>query len=298
MTRHLIASLVLLCQALAVTAETTLVLDRVVLRLVDDSQATALSAGVVTHVLVDEGAIVRQGQLLAQLDDAEQRVTVATAGAEARVAQHAASDDVSVRYAEKSAEAARAELRRSQESVSRFAKSVSQSQLDVERLAIQQAELEAEKARHAQRGAELEAERAERRLDAAKLLLDRRRVTAPIDGLVVETAIRTGEWIEPGQPAFRVVSTKRLKAEGFLNTERRSAVAAGQAVRVLLDDDRRVSGEVTLVSPENDPVTGQARLVALIDNTAGLLRPGMQLRLEVLSPAAKPATDTLGSRRP
>lgn len=267
-------------------AETPLVIEGAVLRLVDDSQATALSAGVVTQLLVEEGARVSSGQLLARLDDAEQRVAVETAQADLRVAEHTAGDDVAIRYADKVAEASRAELRRSEESVARFPKSVSQSQLDVERLAIRQAKLEAEKARHTQRRIELEAERAAKRLVAAELLLARRRIASPIDGVVVERALRTGEWIEPGQPAFRVVATDRLRAEGFAAGAAASGDLVGRSVRVMTGSVES-SGTVSFVSPEIDPVSGQTRVVVLVDNSAGHLRAGTRCQLVI-------AAETLG----
>ena len=304
-----VAHAVLLVATTASAADRGLTIEGAVLRLVDDSQATALSAGVVTEVLVQEGVSVARGQLLARIDDAEQVAAVATANAELHIALHAAGDDVAIRYAEKAAEAARAELRRSQESIERFPKSVSQSQLDVERLAIRRAELEAEKARLTQRRVELEAERAVKRLAAAELLLARRLSASPIDGVVVERSIRTGEWIEPGRPAFRVVATDRLRAEGFAPGSLADASLVGRSVRVITAAANAANvptnnaqtngpatdagtGVVSFVSPEIDPVSGQSRVVVLVDNAEGRLRAGSRCRLVIDGPS----TDDLNGK--
>lgn len=254
----------------------TIVIENAVLRVIDEAQVTALSAGAIGQIHAREGDVIEAGQTLATLEDATERLGVARAEVEARIAQHAATADVAVRFAEKSAEVARAELRRSEESVARFARSVSQSQLDVERLAIDRAELEAEKARHEQDKARLEAVHAEKELELARLLLDRRQMRSPLAGVVVETTARRGEWLEPGQTALRVVATERLLAEGYVAADAARRLRRGQPVST-----GESIGRLTFVSPEVDPVTGQVRVLAEITNRDGRRRPGERVTLLV-----------------
>ncbi|TWT43353.1 efflux RND transporter periplasmic adaptor subunit [Botrimarina hoheduenensis] len=270
---------------LAAWAASPVTIENAGLCLVDEAEATSLAAGAVVSMHAKEGDLVRRGQVLATLDETEQNIAVATALVEARIARHAAEQDVSVRFANKSADAARAELRRSEESVARFAKSVSRSQLDVERLAIERAELEAEKAEHDRQSAALEAERAEQRLAAAEQLLVQRRIVAPLDGMVIEAPIRRGEWVEPGQSVFRIVATHRLKAEGYLNVESANQIAVDWLVCVSSSTDeaaREARGRIILVSPVVDPVTAQVRVVAEINNEEEAFRPGERVLLTVL----------------
>ena len=181
-----------------------------VLRLMDEADAPAPSAGVVTKVIAKEGDRVKRGALLAKLDDSEARLAVEAAKLDVAIARQLAENDVPLRYASKAAEVADAELRRSQESIRQFAKSVSQSQIDVERLTAEKARLEQEKATQDQQAAKLELELKENRFRAARVMYERRQIRAPIDGMIVEVEVHQGAWLEAGQKAFRLVGIDRL----------------------------------------------------------------------------------------
>ena len=148
----------------------------VVLRLLVEADVPAEEAGVLTNVAVREGDAVKQGALLAQIDDEVARMAEQAAKLKYDVAHAKATNDVQTRFARKAAEVAEAELHRSTESVARFAKSVSQSQLDVERLNVEKTRLEAEQADHNRDIATLEMKSAENELAAAKVQLARRRL--------------------------------------------------------------------------------------------------------------------------
>jgi macrolide-specific efflux system membrane fusion protein len=258
----------------------------VTLALLDEAQAPARGAGWVASVEAREGDRVEHGATLALLDDEDARLAVAAAEAERAIAAVAAEDNVPARYAAKAAEVAEAELRRSQDSIKRFAGSVSESQLDVERLSVDKAKLEHEKALEMRRKADLELKLATVKLDAARVELARRRIVAPLDGVVVESSVRRGEWLEPGQKAFRLVSIDRLKAEGFLEASRARDLQPGAAVRMsgVADSPRGpIVGRLVFVSPEVDPVTNQVRLWAEVDNSAGTWRPGDRGTLRIVA---------------
>jgi macrolide-specific efflux system membrane fusion protein len=281
----------MLAGPLPARAEAPIEVAGVTLALLDEAQAPARGAGWVASVAAREGDRVERGATLAQLDDEDARLAVGAAEAERAIAAVAAQDDVPARYAAKAAEVADAELRRSQESIERFAGSVSQSQLDVERLSVEKAKLEHEKALQLRRKADLELQLATVKLDAARVELARRRIVAPLDGVVVETSVRRGEWLEPGQKAFRLVSIDRLKAEGFLEAPRARGLQPGAVVRMRAAPGSNLEpivGTLVFVSPEVDPVTNQVRLWAEVDNAAGAWRPGDQGTLVVVRDAPRP----------
>ena len=162
---------------------------------------------------------------------------------------------------------------------------MSQSQLDVEQLTVQKNQLEAEQAEHEQQIATLEMNAKENELTAAQAEVTRRRIVAPFDGVIVQVYVRKGEWVEPGQQALRIVNVDRLKAEGFIPAEQATARLGGQAGRAV-DRARPASattfaGTIVFVSPEVDPITGQVRVWAEIDNRDGRLRPGQPARMVV-----------------
>lgn len=256
----------------------------VVLRLLEEAEVPAQEAGLVTGVAVREGQRVKQGELLAQIDDQIPRLAADSTKAKYDIARAKATNDVRVRYAQKAIEVSEAELRRSTESIEHFAKSVSQSQLDVEQLTVQKNRLEAEQATHEQEIAGLEAKQQESELNAARAQITRRRIVAPFDGVIVQIYARKGEWVEPGQKALRIVNVDRLKAEGFIRAEDATDHVVGRSISLVIEPGgsrNTFAGKIVFVSPEVDPITGQVRIWAEIDNRDGRLRPGQPARMVV-----------------
>lgn len=260
--------------------------ESVVLRLMEEAEVPAQEAGVVTAVAVREGQRVKVGELLTQLDDQVPRLAADAAKAKYDITHEKATNDVQIRYAQKALEVSEAELRRSTESIQKFAKSVSQSQLDVERLTVQKNRLEAEQANHEQAIAVLDMKAQENELNAARAQIVRRRIAAPFDGTIVQIYLRKGEWAEPGQKALRIVNTDRLKAEGFIRADDAPRITVGKSVELVVEMDAKpqaFAGKVAFVSPEVDPITGQVRVWAEIENREGKLRPGQAAKMRVRS---------------
>jgi len=256
----------------------------VALRLLEEAEVPAQEAGVITNVAVREGQRVKRDELLAQIDDQVPRLAADASKAKYDIARAKATNDVRLRFANKSTEVAQAELKRSTESIERFAKSVSQSQLDVEKLTVQKNQLEGEQATHEQQIATLEMRYQESELNAARAQIMRRRIVAPFDGVIVQIYARKGEWAEPGQKALRIVNVDRLKAEGFIPAEAATANLVGRPIRLAVEpgvEKLTFTGKIVFVSPEVDPITGQVRIWAEIDNRDGQLRPGQSARMVV-----------------
>lgn len=267
-------------------APLSLQVESVVLRLLEEAEVPAQEAGVVTELAVREGQRVKKGDLVAQIDDQVARLAADAAQSQYDIARAKAANDVRLRFSKKALEVAQAELRRSTESIERFAKSVSQSQLDVERLTVEKNQLEAEQAHHEHQVALLELKAQTHELTAARALVERRKIVAPFDGVVVQIYVRRGEWVEPGQQSVRIVNVDRLRAEGFLPAAKVTPDLPGQPVTLRLIEaataTASAAGTIVFVSPEVDPITGQVRVWAEIDNRDGRLRPG------------QPATVTVG----
>jgi RND family efflux transporter MFP subunit len=262
--------------------------ESVVLRLLEEAEVPAQEAGVITDVAVREGQRVKQGDRLAQVDDQVSRLAEQAAGSQYEIAHEKATNDIRIRFAKKALEVSEAELRRSTESVERVAKSVSQSQIDVERLTVQKNRLEAEQANHEQQIATLEMKAKHNELSAAREQVARRKVIAPFGGVIVQVYVRKGEWVEPGQKALRIVNVDRLKAEGFIPAAAAETVSPGTSVEITViespQQNKSIRGKIVFVSPEVDPITGQVRIWAEIDNRDGKLRPGQPARMRINGP--------------
>jgi macrolide-specific efflux system membrane fusion protein len=261
--------------------------ESVVLRLLEEAEVPAQESGVLINVAVREGQRVKKGELLAQIDDQVPRLALDAAKAQFEIAQAKATNDVRIRFAQKSLEVAEAELRRSTESIERFPKSVSQSQLDVEKLNVQKNKLESEQAAQEQKIAKLEMNAKQNELNATEAEVTRRRIRAPFDGVIVQVYVRKGEWVKPGQQALRIVNVDRLKAEGFVPAAHATADLDGKPIQLTVEpsgESKPFEGMIVFVSPEVDPITGQVRVWAEIDNRKGGLRPGQPARMVVKSP--------------
>jgi RND family efflux transporter MFP subunit len=261
-----------------------LVVESVVLRLFEEAEVPAQEAGVLTEMVVREGQRVKKGEVLAQIDDQVARLAAEAAQSQYEIARAKATNDVRMRFAKKALEVSQAELRRSTESIERFAKSVSQSQLDVEKLTVERNRLESEQADHEHEIAVLEMKATENELSAAQAQVARRQILAPFDGVIVQIYVRRGEWVEPGQKALRIVNVDRLKAEGFVAAAQAGLDLTGKSVALEIEGINQqapAAGTIVFVSPEMDPITGQVRVWAEIDNREGRLRPGQPVRMTV-----------------
>ncbi|MCX7423665.1 MAG: HlyD family efflux transporter periplasmic adaptor subunit [Planctomycetia bacterium] len=236
-----------------------------------------------------------------------------------RIASRRSDSDVSVRHALKSRDAAKADLDRAMAARKDFAKSVSQTEVDRLRLIVEKHDLEIEKAEFEKELANLQKQIEDstileqdqtverltlsieqarlqkeidglardlkaRQLDQAKLHVQRRQICSPLDGVVVEVFRHQGEWLEPGQRVLRIVRLDRLRVEGFVDAKRIRGEMRDAPVRVdveLADEIKaKVKGKIIFVSPEVDPVNGQVRVWAEVENPDFKLRPG--LRAEML----------------
>jgi len=263
-------------------AETPLVIDSVVLSPLDAAEVPAQVVGMLREIVVQEGATVEAGQVLARLDTRQGELDVAKARIEAAQAAAKANNRTKVAYAEKSLEVAQAELRRSQESIAQFAKSISQSQIDVERLTVEKLLLEKKQAEH-----ELELDRfalqlKEHELAAAELKLKLHSVEAPFAGVVVFIRGRVGEWVEVGAPVLRLLAVETMRAEGFLAVEQVASDLIGREVVFRSETGAMAKGKLRFVSPEMDAVTRQVRVWAELENPKGEFRSGQQGSLEIV----------------
>lgn len=274
--------------AAAPSDDAEIVIESVVLRPAVEAEVPARQLGVLAVIAVNEGDAVQQGQLLASLDDRVAAMAVRQAELERAQAEAKAANTLSIEYAAKAIEVARAELRRSEETNKQFPGSISASQLDVERLTIEKLDLERRQAEHELELARLEFEAKDNALQAAQLDLDLHALRAPFAGVVSLVRGRGGEWVEPGTAVVRLVAVETLRAEGFAPAGRHAIVRVGAPVRIELASDEGegeasfVEGRLAFVSPEVDPVSRQVRVWAEVDNSAGRLQPGQQGRMIIV----------------
>jgi len=251
----------------------------VLIKLLEQVDVPARVPGVLANLAVHEGEIVAAGASLAQIEDGDAQIEKRRAELELMAARRAAESDVKVRYAKKSLEVAQTDLRRAVDSEKRLAQSVTQSELDQLRLLVQRGGLEVEEAQLEWELSQTTRESKENDLRLAEYSILQRRISAPLAGFVAEVYRHRGEWVQPGQPILRMLRLDRLRAEGLLNARLVQGNLQGRGVKltVQLNDQSSATfeGKVAFVSPEIDPVNGQVRFWAEIENADLRLQPGL-----------------------
>lgn len=252
--------------------------DSALLTLIEHADVSAREVGPLVQREAKEGDTVDQNGVLGKLDDQDAKLILERAETEMRLAKLAVDNDIKVRFARKSLEVSQSELKRSLESVANFPKSVSQTELDRQRLIVEKATLEIEQANFDQEQAKLAWQIKKNDVDRATLQLERRTLRAPFPGMVVQWKRQRGEWIEAGTPVVRMIRLNRLRAEAFIASRNLPVDLVGRPVHWIVDlpekPQSKFAGKLVFVNPEIDPVNGQVRIWAEIENTDLILRPG------------------------
>lgn len=120
--------------------------------------------------------------------------------------------------------------------------------------------------------------------ELAALQLSHTEIRAPFDGVVAERRIRVGQNLAAGTTAFRVVDTRRLRAELHAPEQQLSRLRPGQPVLLSADalPGRQFAARVARVAPTIDPRTATFKLTVELDNASGALKPGMFARVGVV----------------
>jgi HlyD family secretion protein len=203
--------------------------------------------GLVTSVFFDEGTHVREGQVLATLDDSDARRALDSAKGD-RDSTKAAIQDYEVQLRN-----ARIVLSRAEQLTQ--AGIQTQEQLDTARTAVDslQAKIDLVKA---------QTTAAEARIQVAQQAVDNCTIRAPFDGIVVSKDAQIGEMVSPisaGGGFTRtgiatVVDMKSNEIEVDVNEAYIARVVPGQAVTAILDayPDWQIPSQVRTVIPSAD----------------------------------------------
>jgi multidrug resistance efflux pump len=269
------------------------VIESALVTVIEEVEIPAKVEGVLAAVEAREGQMVEAGAVVARIDDVEARLTHDRARTEFEIARKQADNDLKVRLARKSTDVAKAELRRSLESVEKYKKAVSDTELDRLRLAAEKAELEIDQALHEQETARLTSRLKEIEMELAKQAVDRRALVSPISGMVVQVNSHQGEWVPVGKTAVRVLRVDRLRVEGFVLAKNLTGDLMGRRVTLSVDLPGKpgsiFEGSVVFVSPEVNAVNGQMRVWAEVENRKLQLRPGLRGNLTIHPETAQTA---------
>jgi RND family efflux transporter MFP subunit len=209
--------------------------------------------GRLTSVLASEGDTVKAGELLATVDDSQQRAAVTQA-------------DAALSGAMASLQQAQIDLQRAR----RLGDAISRKDFDAAQLALRTAQNNVDR---------LSAARAQ-----AVSLLAQYRIAAPFEGTVLVRGATPGQVVSPATVLFSIADTAHLRAEASIDELYAAEIRRGLEARLQPSGfGRTLAGEVSSVSPTVDSSTGGRLVRVTIADTQGLTLPiGLTVNLNIV----------------
>jgi HlyD family secretion protein len=208
------------------------------------------------EVCVDQGEVVRAGQLLARLDAGEIQSQVEVAEAALAGAQ-ATAERVRVDETRAQAVARQAQLDHQRITELLQTRVSSQAEMDkaVEQLRVAESELE--QARAATVEARHQAHTAEKNLAYQRERLGFTTLTSPFDGLITRRDRDPGSLVLPGTAILQLVATNELWISAWVDEIAAPGLAVGQPARVVFraEPAREYPGTVARLGRETDRET-------------------------------------------
>lgn len=228
-----------------------------------DVQLSTPVEGVVTTILVEEGALVTAGQPLAKLDD---RVAVAAVAA----ARLATDQSAQIAHAEAEVSLARQKVDRLESA----GDAINALQMAEARVRLAQAEASLASARHAQLQAELN-------LALEEARLERMTIRAPFSGHVSKIAADEGATLTTQHELLHLVSLDTLIADVYapLSLFGRLEVGATYSLQAGAPLSRNVEAELVYVDPVLETASQRCRCRFRIINHNGEMPAGFTVRL-------------------
>ena len=120
----------------------------------------------------------------------------------------------------------------------------------------------------------------------SRLQLEKTRITAPIDGVIVDLPYYTqGTQVENGVTIVKIMDYRTMYMDVQLPEKYISVIRPGQTVKMTnytIPDDTLI-GNVTQLSPAINPDTRTFKGTVSIDNRDLLLRPGMFVKADIIT---------------
>ncbi len=257
--------------------------EQAIASLIQNVTIAANIAGQVVSLPFAEGDVVAAGDVLVQLNDLAARADYQAAQKAADAAELKASNDVNVRYAQRTMEVSQAEYQKSEAANRQYEGTISNTEMNRLKLVVDQGLLSMEQAVFDQRVAKAEAQEKASLVEAALIRVQEHSIKAPVSGMIAEQMIQVGQHVEGGEPLLRVIDLKTLRIECLVSEDLARTLTSGMPVDFLFDGDQVVAGHIEFVSPEVHPVTHEVRVTAKVNNDEQRLRPGTHGKLRLLT---------------
>jgi membrane fusion protein (multidrug efflux system) len=217
-----------------------------------------------------EGELVKAGEVVAQVDEANYQLAVRQAEAAMLVAK------AGLERSRVMASHNQAELERAQN----LMQSGGITDKDLSLAEVSQRDSQAQVLL-----AQAQLDQASAALDVARKKLRDTAILSPVSGAIERKYINAGAYVEAPTMVFRVVDNRQLELESPVPSAQLGQVRPGQTMSFRVNSYPSVSfeGKVIEVGPAVDALTRSAKLRIRVDNTSGRLKAGMFAEGEILT---------------
>ena len=184
------------------------------------------SPGVIAKLNVEEGQVVKAGEVLAVQDDRAEQAELLQKQGDLLVA------DLQVKASDADVKQKRLDLNRKNEMFADWIKAgKSSSELEQAQVAVEIGDI----AVLYRKG---EVDKARRDVQAAELKMDLRKLVSPVNGVVTKIDVKVGEGSDLTKPAIQVVQVDTLYIEADVPTAKAKAIRVGDVLPVAYVDEK------------------------------------------------------------
>lgn len=262
----------------------------------DPIKLPAREAGSIMEIFVKRGHEVKAGDVVGQIDDSDAVTKVEIAKRERDAAKAKADSPYELKAAKEGEAVAKENYNANLSLNAKGLNAVSQFDLRRSLFEMQRAqaqigvaETEGVVARHTEMAKEAQ-------IMAAENEIRRRKLTSPVDGVVIQVFKHVGDWAQPGDPVLEIVRMNRVEIDGMVPAEDTTpAEVFGKPVTIYVelpgpankDKPHVVKGHITFASQVIEG-TGSNRIFNVsteVDNEQidgfWIIQPGSQARMVI-----------------
>ena len=238
---------------------------------VEWASLSAKTSGTLDSLVVDEGSVVKKGDILFEIDKKNLRNLVTVAENELAVcSSELASARINAQLAEIKLRKAEWDFKRAE--TLHKSQAISQDSYETYDVAKKSAESEYSKATAQVAVAQAQEKKQSNNLDIARKNLADSIIKAPFDGVITETFVEQGEFMQQGKVILKIENQKTLEVNCFISSIYYNRIIPGSTLaRFDLDGTEAGEARVTYRSPSIEPLSRTFKIKVLVPSGSRLV---------------------------